>query len=197
MQVKRVDENLSEPGASGWDQVSDQVVALQRVPIDAQPTEYIRVKWADLDYGDTPEVSIRAAHDGANVYVRLEWAKDAPSNGEFHDAAAMLTPASGDAPARTMGSADAPVQLWLWQDGLAYVRNLDGVGPGAFSNHADDGSGATAQAANAGGRWQVAFSTPLASLQANGQVGFAVWNGANEERAGLGAVSEWVALEFG
>lgn len=195
MQVKRVDEALSDPNAPGWAGVASETVPLQKVPIEAQPTEYIRVKWADLPYGDTSEVEVKAATDGSSAFVRLEWAKDAEPNREFHDAAAVMVPTSDTSPANTMGEPGAPVRLWLWQDGLEGVRHLDGAGPGAFRNHGTNGI--SAAAASDGGRWAVVFSGSDEALRANGRLGVAVWNGSNEERAGLGATSDWVSLDFG
>ncbi len=194
MQVRKVDQALSDPGAGGWDAVAGEKVALSKVPIDAQPTEYIRVKWAGLPYGETADADVKAAHDGTNVFVRVEWAKDSEPNAEFHDASAVMLASGDSSAANTMGSTDAPVQLWLWQDGLDGVRNLDGTGPGAFANRGTNGI--SAQASSADGRWAVVFSGPTADAQASGKLGVAIWNGSNEERAGIGATSDWVALEF-
>ena len=60
-------------------------------------------------------------------------------------------------------------------------------------------TGVAAAAALDGGRWAVVLTGELSDVVPDGhaRVGVAVWDGANEERAGLGAVSsEWIPLEI-
>jgi len=40
----------------------------------------------------------------------------------------------------------------------------------------------------------VVIAGPLAALSSN-QLGVVIWNGSNDERAGLAAVSEWLDLD--
>ena len=134
-----------------------------------------------------------AAHDGANLYVRLEWADSETPNTEFQDAAAVYFPSGADAPVGTIGSADAPVKVAFWQANLAEAKDFVATGPGAFK---PGGNGVSAGAANADGRWSVVLSRGLADATP-AKIGVAVWDGSNEERAGLGAVSQdWLALEI-
>ena len=186
--------DLGDPGAAAWADAESVTVALGPIALEAQPTEYIRVKWADRPYGTVPEVRVAAAHDGGRLAVRLEWADSETPTAEFPDAGAVYFPTDGDAPVATVGAADAAVRLWYWQADLADARSLEGRGPGVFRPTGADG--VTAAAVLERGRWAVVLTGELGDASA-ARLGVAVWDGANEERAGLGAVSsEWIPLEL-
>jgi DMSO reductase family type II enzyme heme b subunit len=193
VQLAQVSENLSDPTATGWSSVATEKVELEPIPIDAQPTEYVRVKWADLPYGTVREVRVAAAHDGTQAYFRLDWADDTVPNTEFHDAAAVYFPADADAPARTIGADNAAVDIVFWQANLGAARNLVGTGPGRFRPSGTNGSTAAATLDN--GRWAVVLTSKVDDVRASGRFGVVVWNGSNEERAGLGASSDWLTLD--
>ena len=194
MQVSKVSSDLSDPGASGWSEVSSEAVSLAPIPIDAQPTEYVRVKWSDLPYGNVSEAAVSAAHDGSTAWVRLEWADSDKPNVEFPDAAGVYFPAGGDAPAATIGSEDAGVNLWFWRSDEGEGRHLVANGPGRFR---PQGGAVSTSASLDGGRWAVVLSHPVAELRDGGQLGVAVWDGSNEERAGIGAATnEWLSLSI-
>jgi len=195
MRVQRVSGEPGEPAASAWSSVEGESIALTPVPLDAQPTEYIRVKWAGQAYGTVKEAKVAAATDGTRLYVRLEWADSTTPNGEFADAAAVYFPAGDDASAETIGSADASANLWFWQANLPDAKSLVASGPGVFRPRGGNGVGASSS--NEGGRWAVVLSGDLADAQSGGKFGVAVWDGSNEERAGIGAVTaSWVTLEI-
>ena len=193
MRAEQRSGDLGDPGAAVWAEAETVTVALGPVPLEEQPTEYIKVKWADRPYGTVPEVRVAAAHDGERLAVRLEWDDSETPNAEFPDASAVYFPAGDDAPVATVGGPDAPVRLWYWQADLASACCLEGRGPGVFRPTGTNG--VTAVAALDGGRWAVVL-TGAVSDAAAARLGVAVWDGANEERAGLGAVSpEWIPLE--
>lgn len=192
MQVSKVSTDLSDPGAAGWSEVGRESVSLAPMPIDAQPTDYVKVKWSDLPYGNVKEASVAAAHDGSTAWVRLEWSDSDEPNVEFPDAAAVYFPAGGDAPAATIGGEDATVNLWFWRADESEGRHLTGNGPGVF--RPQDGSVTTA-ASLEGGKWALVLSHPVDELRQGGKLGVAVWDGSNEERAGIGAATtDWVSL---
>jgi DMSO reductase family type II enzyme heme b subunit len=194
MHVKKVSADLGDPTGAGWSEVGAETVSLTPMPIDAQPTEYVRVKWADLPYGNVSEATVAAAHDGSTAWVRLEWADSDEPNVEFPDAAAVYFPSGDDAPAATIGSEDAGVNLWFWRSDEEKGRHLSGTGPGRF--HPKEGSVATT-ASLEGGRWAVVLSHPLDELRDGAALGVAVWDGSNEERAGIGAATtEWLSLSI-
>jgi DMSO reductase family type II enzyme heme b subunit len=195
MQVEQVDGDLAAPGGAGWDGVARESVSLAPIPIDAQPTEYIRVAWADRPYGRVAEVAVSVARAGDRAYVRLEWADSDEPNTEFGDGAAVYFPTDGDAPAATLGSDEGPVALWAWGSDRKAARSLVSTGPGRFAPSGSNGVAATATLD--GGRWAVVIEGDAAAL-GGGKLGIVVWDGSNEERAGIGAAtSEWISLEAG
>ena len=196
MKVTKIDTgaNLGDPGAEEWSKVPAERVTLGPAPVEAQPNAYIRTKWASGGYGTTAEAALASASDGQRLYVRIEWDDDAAPNTEFPDAAAVVLANGGQANPGTFGAAGSPVSVWYWEDGRGEALNLAAEGPGVFRKQANGDIRAAANLAN--GRWQAVLSGP-ASAAASGQIGVAVWNGSNEERAGLGAVSQaWIPLEL-
>jgi len=189
MKVAKVNAgtDLADPAAPAWSSVAAEAVALAPVALAAQPTEYIRVAWANRPYGKTAEAKVAAASDGSKLYVRVEWADDAKPNTEFQDAVGAVL---GDGSLATLGDANSPLTLWYWENGRGAL-NLTAKGPGIFSKA---GAGVTGTGANGNGKWAAVLSGPASA--AKGKLGVAVWNGSNEERAGLAAVSRaWLALE--
>lgn len=186
-----IHSNLGSPASPAWANVEKQSVPLGAVALEKQPTAYIREAWAAKPYAQTKSVDVAAASDGERLYVRLEWADDARPNGEFQDAAGAMF---GSGALATMGDESAPLDLWYWEHGRDAALNLSSRGPGVVTKQ--DNSNVDAHAALNGGRWSVVLSGPAASA-ASGRLGVAVWNGSNDERAGLGAVSQdWLALEL-
>jgi DMSO reductase family type II enzyme heme b subunit len=195
MKVPRVTGGaLADPASPGWAGVEAARVALGPVPLAAQPTAYIREGWKDREYGTTAEAQVSAATDGERLYVRIEWADDPQPNGEFQDAASAIFPVDGGGALGTLGDAGRPLDLWFWEDGRTGPVRLVARGPGVFQK--DDAGGISAAGQLDGGRWSLVVSGPAAAVDA-GQLGLAIWNGSNEERAGLAAVSrEWLPLEL-
>ena len=195
MRAEKRSDDVSAPSAPGWADAEAVTIALRPIALDAQPTEYIREKWAGRPYGTVSEVRVAAAHNGQRLSVRLEWDDSATANGEFPDAGAVYFPTGADAPVDTVGSADAPVRLWHWQADTAGAKNLEGRGPGRFRPVADTALDATADLSD--GKWSVVLTGEVTQAQSH-RMGVVVWDGSNEERAGLGAVSaQWTQLEIG
>ncbi len=182
--------DLANPASAIWEDVEATTVSLQPVPLSAQPNEYIRVSRADRPYGQTANVAASAASCGDDIYVRLEWQDDEVANTEFADAAAVVL-GSGDG-IGTLGSDDAPMTLWYWANDRNEALNLSSVGPGVVRTNGSATIAADAELS--AGRWSVVLAGP-ASAVIDSQLGVAVWNGSNDERAGLAAVSDWLSLD--
>lgn len=185
---------LANPASATWKGISHADVALGPLPLATQPTPYIREAWASRPYGTTAKARVAAATDGDELYIRLQWADAAEPNREFQDAGAAIFPVAGASSAPAMGTPDAPVGLWYWEDGRNAALNLTSRGPGVIRK---DGEGNVhASAVLAEGQWAVVLRGPLAAAS-SGQIGVAVWNGSNDERAGLAAVTgAWLPLEL-
>lgn len=183
-------DDLLNPESKAWNDLTAETASLVPVALDAQPNEYIKTTWADRAYGKTATASAIAQHSGETVYIRLEWEDDAEPNGEFPDAAAVLL-GSGDSIA-TLGSEDQPLKMWYWADGRAEALSLTSKGPGVVSTAGEDELKAAAVPND--GRWAMVIAGPLKAVSGN-RLGVAIWNGSNDERAGLAAVSDWLDLE--
>ncbi|MFV2089332.1 MAG: hypothetical protein ACC642_01625 [Pseudomonadales bacterium] len=182
-------ETLIDPSSKAWEGTPAQALSLSPVPLEAQPNEYIRASWATRSYGKTGEVSATALADNDRLYVRLQWEDDPAPNEEFPDAAALVL---GNGDLGTLGSSEQPLSLWYWAADRDEPLSLTASGPGVFARNGDNGISGAADLSN--GRWSVVIAGPLAALSGD-QLGVVVWNGSNQERAGLAAVSSWVALE--
>jgi len=117
---------------------------------------------------------------------------DPVPNHEFQDAVSASSDQRKGVLA-TLGNDEKPLALWFWENGRPGPLNLISRGPGVFRK--EDGAGLSATGVLEDGRWSVVLSGP-AAMSAKGKVALAVWNGSNDERAGLAAVSrEWLPLE--
>lgn len=193
MKVAKLAGKLADPASAEWGSVDPVQIPLAPVALEVQPTEYIREAWKDRDYGQTAEAAVKAASDGDRLYIRVEWADDPKPNREFQDAVSAIFPTNGSGVLATLGDDTKPLALWFWENGRPGPLNLVSHGPGVFRK--EDGAGLGATGVLADGRWSVVLSGP-AGISAKGKVGLAVWNGSNDERAGLAAVSrEWLPLE--
>jgi DMSO reductase family type II enzyme heme b subunit len=182
---------LTDVSSGAWAEAKAETVSLDAIPIDDQPNRYIRAKWNDKPYGTVKSVAASACASADELFVRLEWADDATPNGEFADAAAIVT---GSGSAATLGDENQASNLWFWAADRGAAERFVSNGPGVFRRAAGDGLEANASLQE--GTWRVVVSGPLADV-ADDRIGLVVWNGSNEERAGLGAVSGWITLERG
>ena len=194
MKVAKLTGALADPSWEGWSAVDSATVSLNPVALECQPTAYVRESWKDRDYGQVAESQLKAASDGDRLYLRVEWADDPAPHTEFQDAVSAIFPTNGSGVLATLGNAEKPLVLWFWENGRPDPLGLVSRGPGVFRKDANIGVGAAGVLAD--GRWSVVLSGPAAAGH-KGKVGLAVWNGSNDERAGLAAVSrEWLPLEL-
>ncbi|MHB1547154.1 MAG: DOMON domain-containing protein [Acidimicrobiales bacterium] len=195
-----VGEEALDPDAGAWDSIPSEGVPLVPVPIEAQLNAYVRAAWTGRDYGRSGPVELALARCGGRLLARLSWDGSAVPPGEFTDAAGLLLPREpGTASPVTMGTHAEPVSLWQWRDrlasqqGLPSAKYLVSTGPGVFRPDPAGGE-VSARSSRAGARWSVVLAGPAEAL-ATGSVGVAVWDGANAERAGIGAVcATWVEV---
>jgi DMSO reductase family type II enzyme heme b subunit len=209
VRVRRVSptDEWADPASSEWRSTSTEEISLEPTPIASQPSLYVQAKFRDQPYGETTPVSVNAIHTGDDIYVRLSWEDETNDSAisdtnKFPDAAAVLFPVFADAPLTSMGSADQPVQAWLWRADAESPLVVNATGFGLTQRATD--SVLRASALYARNRWSVVLSRPLADatvrglrLGHTGKVAFAVWQGSNQERAGIKAVTvEWQPLEM-
>ena len=207
--VAASDGVLLDPVSSEWDSVAASELILQPTPITAQPSLYVQEKWKVQPYGLVQQAQVRAAHNGELLYFWLSWADPTNNDGirdtdQFPDATAVLFPVNGDAPLQSMGSPQAPVNAWYWRPDLEVPFSVMAQGTGTTRRTQD--SELRAQGLYAESAWRVVIRRGLASdgpgyvslaPGTSRKVGFAVWQGGNQERGGLKAVSQdWEPLEI-
>lgn len=209
VRVKRVSpaDGWGDPASTEWRSMEVEAITLKPTPIASQPSLYVQAKFGDRPYGVTSPLSVSAVHSGDSIYVRLSWEDDTNDSAisdtdRFPDAAAVLFPIFADAPLTSMGSPDQPIHAWLWRADSESPLVVDATGFGLTARATD--SALRASALYRQNTWSVVISRPFAETSVRGlrlgstaKVAFAVWQGSNEERAGIKAATlEWQALEI-
>lgn len=157
----------------------------------------------------TERLTAQAVRAGDRLFVKLAWS-DRTTNtaikdtGQFVDGAAVQFPVNGKAATTPfMGDPVNAVNVWHWRaDGI--TENLLAKGFGTSTVVPSAGLKSAAVRTDSG--WAVVLTRSLkvkpdegASLSGKGTmpVAFAAWDGANQERDGLKAVTlEWWQLKF-
>jgi complex iron-sulfur molybdoenzyme family reductase subunit gamma len=194
-----VEENLSGPGAPGWDEVPAADVPLSAAPSGLPNYQQVSVRTVD----------VQAARSDGRLYVRMRW-NDGDANTRidgprsFVDGAAVQIPVNTSTqPAIAMGSERNLVNVWYWH---ADGRTEELLAGGQGSTTSLSGEGLETYARHEDGKWTVVFSRPMTTETTNRtaitddadlDVAFAVFNGSNMERAGRKSVSAWYYLPLG
>jgi len=192
--------DAASPDAAVWQKAPVTQVALQ--PAFAGHPSIVGVP-------ATTQIAAQAIRAGNQLFVKLAWS-DATANaaikdmGQFMDGAAVQFPINGKAATTPfMGDPNNAVNVWRWRaDGL--TENMIAKGFGTSMRVPFEGLHSTSMRTDGG--WAVVLARPLkvkadegASLQNRKTmpIAFAAWDGANQERDGLKAVTlEWWQLKF-
>lgn len=213
MLVQRVDaksDELRDPASPLWQRARGNTVVLSPTPLDMQPTEYVRVSWRGRPYGVLSKMRVNALHNGREIFFRLIWQDDSADGkiadiDQFWDAAAVLFPVAPDAPLIGMGMRGKPVNAWFWRADWERPKNVAAEGMGTTQRR--DDAALASKARHLRGRWDVVLSRSLNGADApegtvvltpgaTSKVAFAVWQGGNQERAGVKAFSpDWQELQ--
>lgn len=196
--------NISDylaPTGKGWGQIAGADIRLMPTPLSMQPTEYIQKSWENRPYGGVKSLRVASVHDGETWAIRATWQGVSPAGKDFPDALAVALPVSGKPALITMGGDGAPVQFLRWAANKEKPMSIVATGIGSSRPGAKIKSSAQGEAT--GDTWNVVitralgFGKEVAPLVAGKktQIGFAVWLGANDERAGIKAFSiDWAEL---
>ena len=205
MKTRRVDsiKNYLSPGSAHWARVPAAKVDMMPTPLQMQPTEYIRNSWEKRPYGQTQKLDVASVHDGHTWALRATWTGSGPGQTDFPDALAIALPVRNHPVLALMGAKDAPIHYLRWSANKEGVLSLVATGIGLSAPGPEIKQ--TAQALADGPTWHVVITralgtgkdiAPLAAGKKTG-VGFALWRGANDERAGIKAFSiDWAELEL-
>lgn len=204
MLCKKVSDlsGFAEPAASAWTGVSATNIDLIPTPLGMQPNDYIVAKWTDQEYGTLDRVSVSCVHDSKRIAFRVSWVDenmDAGEGEDFPDGAALMFPISGDPVLLTMGAENAPVHALHWRARRDEIRSVAATGIGTSRDSPEVAQ--TVKSAWSDGVWTLVIERDMdAPVQVTrfdpgkeSRIGFAVWNGGNQERAGIKAVSpDWI-----
>ena len=194
-------DNYLLPSSVRWARIPSEQVPMLATPLQMQPTEYIRKSWEDRPYGKTSKLEVASVHDGKTWAVRVTWEGSGPGKTDFPDALAVALPVRNNPVLIMMGAADAPINYLRWSANKDGVHSLLATGIGLSVPGPE--FGAVAHATAVGSTWQVVIARPLGAgkniapleLGKKTGVGFALWMGGNEERAGIKAFSiDWLPL---
>lgn len=197
----------TDPFSPLWAQ-SPQAV----VPMSAQQM------WQPGGGGTTPEVRVRALHNGKRIAFLLNWTddtrndyvKDVPS-----DAAAIELPFDAHAlPYQCMGMSGNRVNIWQWKAALQQVAQDIGQANSGIRNLTSNGMGKavetpgitpTGVAVWREGQWYLIFARDVSTGDAGSaplvvgsptDAAFAIWNGAKGETRAMKSVSTWMPVEI-
>ncbi len=185
-----------------WSQVGPVDFPLIAAPIALQPTEAVSAQWEGRKYGLISHVTMSAIHNGEHLGLRLEWDcsganQKMADNDEFLDGAAIMLPCVSGAPILLMGDQKAPVNACYWRaDEGQQGRNI--VAHGFGTTRTVDRSSVICRQERRSKKWLVVISRPLlvesqhpqAQLRPGDRTpfGVAIWDGSNQERAGIKSV---------
>jgi DMSO reductase family type II enzyme heme b subunit len=214
MLVRRSDaksKELLNPSSSGWRRAGTEQAVLSPTPLDIQPAEYVIASWKGRPYGAATSMQVGALHNGKEIFFRMVWDDDT-ANGkigdinQFVDGAAVMFPLVPEAPLIGMGTAGQPVNTWYWRADWEQPTNVLTEGMG--STQSRDDAALASQAKHGRGKWSVVIARsldrrgapPSTAALAPGvatKVAFAIWQGSNQERAGVKAFTpDWLELEI-
>lgn len=212
MKTYRVDiiKNYISPVSPYWARVGAAKIPMMPTPLGMQPTEYIRVSWDKRPYGQTPSLDVKSVHDGEIWAIHASWKGSEPGTYDFPDALngfpdalAVAFPVRNNPVMVTMGGEDAPVHILHWTAQKEGVMSVLATGIG--TSEPGPNLKCAAQAVMEEQIWRLVITRPLGSghnvapLIAGKKtgVGFVLWLGANEERAGIKAFSiDWTKLDL-
>ncbi len=176
-----------------------QTVKLMAAPPGMQPGGYVPVAYADRYQPATSEAQVETLREADAWRIVLRWACATPvkdiarETDKFLDACALLVPTVPDAPWMTMGAPGMAVEGVLWRPDKEVPWKLRAEGLGTMERSAVP-TGWKASGEWRQGHWLVTFEIPAwPALDRHGQLAFALWQGAAQERAGLKSVSPgWI-----
>ncbi len=188
-------EDILSPDGGVWNDIEGQHIELAPTPLDRQPSAYVQVAWKDRNHGETSALTVQAITHKDTLALRIQWAAAQPKRSiddinAYADACAVSFSTSGEeTDLNTMGCPGNPISAWHWRAGTEAPFSITASGIGTTERSADHQLQARSRWSE--GQWQVVFAGPLKSLSFSGAggipVAFAVWCGANSERAGLKA----------
>jgi len=204
--VSATKEELLKLDSSAWSSAKGYTIEMASTPLANQPSPYIKATREEKDLGKVKEMSLKALHNGEEIFFRLRWESE-EQNLEigdldtFPDGVSLLFPMRDDidCPIKEMGTPDSPTNAWYWRADFDN-RPKNQISEGLSTSLYTDDSSVIASSAWNGGGWDIIMGRPLkvkeeaATFAAGSKksIGVAAWEGATGERGGVKAFSkEW------
>ncbi|MFZ5569960.1 MAG: ethylbenzene dehydrogenase-related protein [Thermodesulfobacteriota bacterium] len=202
-------KEMLDPGAVVWSRLNSLLVETAATPLANQPSPYIKATFDEKVIGAVKELQVKAAHNGQDIFFRLEWGSETPNYtigdvGTFPDGVSLLLPfkSADQTPIKEMGSKDFPTNSWYWRPDFE-EKPKNQIAHGLSTSLYTEESSLVSGSKWEGKTWRVVIARPLSVKEeavnlAPGSetvIGFAVWEGGNGERGGVKAFSkEWRKL---
>lgn len=178
-----------------------QTLSLIAAPTGMQPGNYVKAAYADASTPATPSLDINVMASGGSWEIHTRWACAQPNStvsgytDRFADALAILVPCAQEANWITMGSPEAPVEGILWRADRDGLIRIGAQGLGSVQRQPSP-AGWRVKSEYSKGVYTLMWLFPKwENLERFKRCGFAVWQGAQHQRAGLKSVSAgWVDL---
>lgn len=211
IKLKLATKTLLNPLARQWDKVAAESVPLSGTPLHAQPSPYVRMAWATRAIGAVRHVTAQAARNQDHAFFRLSWPDATENDGygdgtTFPDAAAVVFQLDEGASIETLGQAGERVNAWYWRANQRDGQGENLVTRGPATETLAKGPAIITKARWKDDRWQLVIARTLRSggddnirlrTRSKVKVGFAIWEGSNQERAGLhGQSRDWRELRI-
>ncbi len=199
-------EELLKLDSSSWAGATEYKIEMATTPLANQPSPYIKATRDEKEIGKVKETTMRALHNGKEIFFRITWASESPNFeiGDldvFPDAMALLFPEKDgvDTPIKEMGKGDAPTNAWYWRadfDNKPKNQIAEGLSTSLYT----ETSSVFSNSEWKDGVWTVvigrAFEVPERATKmvagATKSFGIAAWEGGNGERGGVKSFSkEW------
>jgi len=192
---------LASPDGTAWSAIDGREIPLTSAPSGLPGANVVA----------TDAVTVKTAYTDSELYVWMQWDDETANVSEsslnaFSDGAAVQLPANvSTSPTVQLGSQGTPVNLWYWTGATGPEEALaGGFSPGSITTM--ENTTIETAASHGEGSWTVVFQRSLETpadaradfdLETDVDVAFAVWDGANEERSGHHAYSEWYTIPLG
>ena len=177
-----------------------KTLPLMAAPVGMQPGKYVPAAYADATAVLTPSITV-SAERARGWRFELTWqcartVTKVEALNSFVDACAVLSAANPQTPWITMGAPGLPVEGALWRADRPAPLLIRAEGLGSVVR-GEPLAGWSAKPEWKAGTWKLVLELGAwAPLDKSGRFAVAVWQGADQQRAGLKSVTQdWVVVD--
>jgi len=170
-------------------------------PTGMQPGDYVPRVYFDRDGPMTPSAAVEVEHSTRGWRFHLTWPCPEPvrdihdQSDLFPDAAAFVAPSVPEAQWVTMGAPGLPIGGFLWRADRETLIRMRAEGFGSVQRSEAKNVRSVESKWN-GGEWSLAIEVAgWQEIDATRRFAFAIWRGAERQRAGLKSISPgWIEV---